>query len=329
MLEIYIQSVDSMVMSLWLTMSLTMILLFGFLFGLLAAVGYYFELSWIVIVVSAIVIVFIQWLIGPKIIWWTTNMRLLKENEYTWLQETVRELCIENKVPIPKMAIARMGGPNAFVFGRTPGSATLVVTSGLLNTLTKNEIRAVVAHEVGHIKHKDMIVMTMVSVVPVIAYFIARFTIFAPQRRDRDRGIAAIMIGVAAFIIYFITNLLVLLLSRLREYHSDRFAGMNVKPRLLASALAKITYGLSMDKTKENSAVRSFFIADPVSSVNEVSMLSSQYKDLELSETELKDAMKWEKKNPLMRFGEIFRTHPLTYKRIMALMELEKSQGIR
>lgn len=307
-----------------LTMSLTLLLLFGFLFGILAAVGYYFELSGYFVVFLAVAMIIVQWWIGPIVIKWTTNMRPLKKNEHPWLWETVGILCRKNNVPFPKLAISRMGAPNAFVFGRTPGSATLVVTQGLLNTLTRDEVRAVVAHEVGHIKHKDMVVMTIVSAIPVIAYFVGRFMIFAPRRDERGRSGGALVVGVMAFLVYFITNLLVLGLSRLREYYSDEFSGMNVKPRLLASALAKITYGLSMDKSKENSAARSFFIADPITSVKEVSMLSSQYSDLELSEGELRDAMKWEKKNPLIRFSEMFRTHPLTYKRIMALKKLER-----
>jgi heat shock protein HtpX len=303
---------------------MTLFLLFGFLFAILAAVGYYFDLSGYLIVLLAVALVFFQWLIGPSVIWWTTNMRLLNKNEYPWLWETVKELCKKTNTPIPKLAIARVGEPNAFTFGRTSGSATLVVTEGLLHLLGKEEIKAVVAHEVGHINHKDMVVMTVVSAIPIVTYFVARFLLFVPQRDERGKGGAAILVGLAAFVIYFISNLLVLALSRLREYYSDRFSGENMKPSLLAGALAKITYGLSMDKNKENSAVRSFFIADPITAVSEVSALPSQYSDLKLSEKELKDAMEWEKRNPFIRFSELFRTHPLTYKRIVALKEMEK-----
>lgn len=312
-----------MPLKLFLAMSLTLFLLFGFLFGLLAAVGYFFNISGYLVVAMAIALVFIQWLVGPKIIWWTTNMRFLDRKEYPWIWESVEELCKKNKVPMPKLALVRSGAPNAFVFGRTPGSAVLAVTQGLLNTLTQEEVKAVLGHEIGHIKHKDMIVMTIVSAIPIIAYFIARFLIFA--RNERERAGAAILVGFVAFIIYFISNLLVLALSRLREYYADRFGGINTKPKLLASALAKITYGLTTTPERvENSAVRSFYIADPISAVNEVKQLSSEYSDMELDEKELKKAMEWEKKNPLIRFMEIFRSHPLTFKRILALRELEK-----
>jgi heat shock protein HtpX len=309
-------------------MNLTLLLLFGFLFGLLAIVGYYFEISSYVIVILAILLVFFQWLIGPNVIWWTTNMRLLKRNEFPWLWETVEELCKKNKVPLPKLALVRSGAPNAFVFGRTPASAVLAVTQGLLNTLSKEEVKAVVAHEIGHIKHKDMIVMTIVASIPVIAYFVARFLIYAPKKEERRSG-GAILVGLIAFVIYFITNLLVLALSRLREYYADRFSGINTKPSLLASALAKITYGLSTSPEKgENAAVRSFYIADPISAVREISKFKREYSDFDLTNEEIKRAMEWEKRNPFVRLSEIFASHPLTFKRILALKELEKEMKI-
>jgi len=250
-------------------------------------------------------------------------MRPLERGEMPWLKDAVEELCEKNKVTMPKIFIAYSGRPNSFVFGRTPGSATLVVTKGLLNSLTKDEVKAVVAHEVGHIKHKDMVVMTVVGAIPVIMYFIARFLVFAPKRDERRSG-GAVLVGIAAFIIYAISNLLVLALSRLREYYSDRFGGENTKPMDMAGALAKITYGLSMSKERENESVRSFFIVDPLSAAGEMSEFSSEYSDSKLNKDELKKAMEWERKNPFTRISEIFRTHPLTFNRILALKELEK-----
>lgn len=314
-----------MPISLWLSMSLTLLLLFGFLFGLLAAVGFYFELSGYTIVILALLLLVFQWFIGPSVIWWTTNMRLLGKNEYPWLWETVKDVCKKTKTPMPKIALARSGAPNSFVFGRTSRSATLVVTQGLLNILTRDEIKSVVAHEIGHINHKDMVVMTVVAAIPVISYYVARFLIFAPRRDERRSGGSSVLVGVAAFIIYFISNLFVLFFSRLREYYADRFGGLNTRPVDLEKALAKITYGLSVSKDKnEDVAARSFYIADPIAAAGEINQFSSEYSDLELNDKELKSAMEWEKKNPFARLSEIFRTHPLTFKRIRALKELEK-----
>ncbi|TAL48245.1 hypothetical protein EPN87_00990 [archaeon] len=307
---------------LFLTMSVTLLLLFGFLFGMLAAVGYYFQLSGFLIIVFALVIFAIQWYVSPYIIWWTTNMRHIEKNEYPWLWKTVSELSKKYNIPMPKLALARVGGPNAFVFGRTPGSATLTITQGLLNSLTQDEARAVVGHEMGHIKHKDMVVMTIVSVIPILAYYVAQFFVFAPK--DRKNG-GAIFVGIAAFAVYFVSNLMVLLLSRLREHYADDFGGRAVGPKLLASALAKITYGLGMSHDKQqNSAAHSFYIVNPLTASGEISRFSNEYKDMELTNSELQKAIEWERKNPLVKFMEIFQTHPLTFRRIDYLNKLEK-----
>jgi len=119
--------------------------------------------------------------------------------------------------------------------------------------------------------------------------------------------------------------LLVLYLSRLREFYADRFSGTHTSPGTLARALAKITYGLSISEDKvENAAVRSFFIADPIAATKEVSTFRNEYEDLNIDEKELKKAMEWERKNLFARISEVFSTHPLTFKRIKALKELEE-----
>jgi len=313
-----------MALKLIFSMFLTLAILFGLIFGILAAVGYYFGISGYWIVLIAIIFVLIEWFISPYIIMFTTNMVEADRKKYAWIYETVEELCKKTKTPKPKkIFIANMGAPNAFVFGRTPGSAYLVLTQGLINSLDKEEIKAVIAHELGHINHKDMVVMTIVAAIPVIAYFIARFIIFTPRNEERNLK-AAILVGFLAYIIYFISNLLVLYFSRLREFYADRFSGEHTSPSKLASALAKITYGLSLSEENiKNAAVRPFFIADPLSAAREVSAFEKEYSDLNISKEEVEKAMEWERKNIFARISEIFSTHPLTYKRIKALQELE------
>jgi len=263
------------------SMSLTMIMVFGLLFALLAGLGLYFNIGIYAMVGLAIILGLVQWAIGPAIVRWSTNMRPLEKDEFPWLEEAVHEICIKNKAKIPMITIANTGMPNAFVFGRTNKSATLTLTRGLLNTLTPDEVKGVIAHEIGHIKHNDMIVMTIVSVIPTIAYFIAISTMFS---RSRNQGGAAVLIGIGAFAVYFITNLLIMYFSRLREYYA----------------------------------------VDPVASSYEVTKFSSYYADQHISPEEVKKAMDWERKSIFSKFGEIFRTHPLTFKRIEKLYELER-----
>jgi heat shock protein HtpX len=312
-----------MIKGLVASMSLTMVLVFGMLFALLAGLGFYFGLSLYAIVGIAVAFGLIQWAIGPAIVRWSTNMSPLNKDEFPWIEETVHEICIKNRTKIPKITIANTSMPNAFVFGRSNKSSTLTLTRGLLNTLSKDEVKGVIAHEIGHIKHNDMVVMTIISVIPTIAYFIALSTIFGG--RSRNQGGASVLIGIGAFAVYFITNILILYFSRLREFYADNFAGSQVNPSILAKALAKITYGLSLQKQEvKNSTLRSFYAVDPVASSYEVSKFSSYYKDQHISEEEVKKAMDWERKSSFSKFGEIFRTHPLTYKRIEKLYQLER-----
>ena len=144
---------------LFVAMSLTLALLFALIFGLFAAASYYVGLPIWTSIILAVVIVILQWLISPYVIRATTNMYYIGKNEYPWIWKYVEEICKAEKIPIPKIAIARIGAPNAFVFGRTPSSATLVLTNGLLKSLERDEIKAVIGHELGHIKNKDMVVM--------------------------------------------------------------------------------------------------------------------------------------------------------------------------
>ncbi len=305
------------------SMGLTIVLVFGLLFALLAGLSFYFNLGIFVTVGLAAGLGLFQWAIGPTIVRWSTNMTPLNKEEFPWIEETTHEICVKNKVKIPKITIANTSMPNAFVFGRTSKSATMTLTRGLLGTLTKDEVRGVIAHEIGHIKHNDMVVMTVISVIPTIAYFIALSTMFGG--RTRDQGGSAMLIGVGAFAVYFITNLLILYFSRLREFYADDFAGRQVRPTVLANALAKITYGLSLQKQQaKNSTLRSFYAVDPISASYEVTKFSSHYEDQNISEDEVKKAMDWERSSSFSKFGEIFRTHPLTYKRIDKLYQLER-----
>ena len=312
-----------MIKGLVASMSLTLILVFGLLFALLAGLSYYFNLGIIATVGMAVGLGLIQWAIGPSIVRWSTNMSPLNKEEFPWIEETTHGICNKNNVKIPKITIANTSMPNAFVFGRTSKSATLTLTRGLLDTLTKDEVKGVIAHEIGHIKHNDMVVMTIISVIPTIAYFIALSTMFGG--RGRNQGGSTVIIGIGAFVVYFITNLLILYFSRLREFYADNFAGQQVKPTILADALAKITYGLSLQKQEaRNSTLRSFYAVDPISSSYEVTKFASYYKDQHVSEDEVKKAMDWERNSSFSKFGEIFRTHPLTYKRINKLYQMEK-----
>ncbi|MDI6708754.1 MAG: M48 family metalloprotease, partial [Candidatus Thermoplasmatota archaeon] len=254
-----------------------------------------------------------------------------------FLYSIVKRLCEKSGVPMPRIAVIDNPTPNAFVFGRSVNDTTLVVHSALLSKLNKDEIEGVIGHELGHITHKDVITMTLVSAVPLLTYMVAR-TLFGflkhPRGGGRGKGQAllfAVIVGVLSYTVYLISQLLVLKLSRTREYYADAYsASVTGNPHGLCSALTKIAYGLSLSRKAEPSGARAFYIGDPVKAVNDYSLLKERMdsydldKDGTIDEKELEIAVEKEAKSHWRRANELFSTHPATYRRILMLMEMEK-----
>lgn len=173
-----------------------------------------------------------QYLLGPFIVSASTRLHYLKHGENLWLETAVKTLAEKDKVSMPRLAIVPSKTPNAFVFGRTPKSATLAVHEGLLNNLNKDEVKGVIAYELGHIQHKDYIVMTVLSALPLIAYIIAQSLFRAgivssySRRRNKDgnAGLVLVAVGAISFLVYVITFLSVMRLSRLREHYADAYS---------------------------------------------------------------------------------------------------------
>jgi heat shock protein HtpX len=287
---------------------------------------------------SALFILF-QYAVGPAIVAATTRLHYLQPGENPWLENIVKELSDKTGIPIPKLATVPDQTPNAFTFGRSTSSATLAVHEGLLRHLNESEIRGVIAHELGHIKHKDYVVMTVLSTLPLIAYMIAQVTLRAGmfsggRRNSKDNsGAALLAIGGISFAVYFITFLIVKRLSRLREHYADAFSAyVTGSPRSLSSALAKITYGLSI-APKAPEGARAFYIGDPGTAKQEVQQIiekKDQYdldRDGVLDEQELHSAMEKESKSTWVQMNSLFATHPATFKRILLLKEIEQEMN--
>jgi heat shock protein HtpX len=236
---------------------------------------------------------------------------------------------------MPKLAIVPNNTPNAFTFGRTSSGATLALHEGLLKNLSEDEVKGVIAHELGHIKHKDYIVMTVLSALPLIAYIVAQTALRAGMLGSRGRnkegnaGAALIAIGVISFIVYMISFLSVMRLSRLREHYADAYSAyVTGSPRSLESGLSKITYGLSISP-KPPEGARAFYIEDPAMAKQEIQQImeNKQEYDLDkdgvLDERELELAMEKESKTTWKTMNTWFATHPPTFKRILLLREIE------
>jgi heat shock protein HtpX len=302
----------------------------------LAAIMFIVQLDLIYSIVLTLLFILFQYLIGPSIVGMSTRLQYLKAGENPWLESIAKELADKSGIPTPKLAIVPDNTPNAFVFGRTANGATLAVHEGLLRNLNEDEIKGVIGHELGHIKHKDYIVMTVLSALPLLAYIIARGTWTAARfsgGSKKDEGsmrAALVVIGVVSYVVYIIALLCVMRLSRLREHYADAYSAyVTGSPRSLESALAKITYGLSLS-SKATSGARAFYIGDPALAKQEIQEIMDKKEEYDLNkdgvldERELELAMEKEAKSTWSKMNTWFSTHPPTFRRILMLDEISK-----
>jgi len=317
--------------SLRLRMWLLLTILFGIIYAVMVVIGRTFlqvgGFSFYLII--SLVMMFIQYMIGPKIVEWTMRVRYIKKEEYPHLHRMVNDLAMRAQIPVPRIGIAQINLPNAFAFGRTSRDGRVCVTEGILNLLNEEELRAVLGHELSHLKNKDVLTITILSVIPMILYRIAWQFLFYGRRRG-ERGGNTALVGLAAFIFYFITNLLVLYASRIREYFADRGSVLlGNRPSSLASSLYKLVYGSArMDKEsiKEVEGLKAFFINDPSQALSEIREL----KQLDLDKNGIIDSHELEAlRNKDIRLGfgdrllEALSTHPNMLKRIKRLSEYQ------
>lgn len=303
------------------------VLLFGLLYAIVTAVSYYFGFGGpLMFGFFAIVIILAQYLLGPFMVESMMKVRYVSEAEAPNLHRMVEELAYNAGIPKPKVGISEIGIPNAFAFGKSKGDGRVCLTRGILNILDEGELKAVLGHEISHIKHMDMIVITLLSVVPLICYYIFISTLFSG---GRDRGGGAVLIGVAALAGYLIGNLLVMFVSRVREYYADQGSvELGNPPHQLASALYKLVYGsasANKDEIKEVEGVKAFFVNDVSDASNEISDLRQLDMNMDgvISESELSRLKYTETKVSLShKIMEIISTHPNMVKRIKRLSEL-------
>jgi heat shock protein HtpX len=338
--------------TMFFTILITLIIFFGFIAVVSLFFSYATDLELdpgsilIGALLLALVFMLIQFAISPSIVRWSTRLRYLQAGENPWLETTVSKLAQQAGVKMPRLAIVPDRTPNAFVFGNSSNNMTLAVNQGLLDQLNENEIHGVLAHELGHIRHRDSIIMTFMSAIPLVAYVIVRMTfgfgyyggVGSGRKGNRDGAAYIVLAGVVALVVYFIAQLLVLRLSRLRESYADAFSGyLTAAPRELESALARITYGLSLSPDETHGA-RALYISDPALAKQEMGQVMEHVnrydlnKDGVLDEHELELAMEQEAKSRWGALNRAFATHPPTYKRLLLLRQIDQdiqSRGVQ
>lgn len=270
---------------------------------------------------------------------WVTPRRLPEH-----LRLFVERVCAEHGMRFPSFGLIRDGAPAAFTYGHHPNNARVVISRGLLELLEPAEVEAVVAHELGHARNWDMALMTVANLVPFLLYYLYRFTMDLNARGKGKGKDYAWAVSAGAYVLFIVSEYIVLWFSRTREYFADRFSGqVTGNANTLASALVKIAYGLAAQpqtaeaaddaKSKKSEvkpnridALGALNIFDRKAAVGLV-MASSAGTQTELDREQVKGAMQWDLWNPWAKYYELHSTHPLVARRLIALADHAAQQG--
>ena len=252
---------------------------------------------------------------SDKIALSTAGARLVTPQQAPELHGIVDRVCALADMPKPRVAISPTDLPNAFATGRNTKNSVLCVTDGLQRRLTNEELEGVIAHELSHVAHKDVMVMTIASFLAIIAGLLIRFSFYGElfggggRRGGNNNGnqgalpILLIIMGVS-IVVYAISFLLIRLLSRYRELAADRSGALLTgQPSALASALQKVSGSIARIPTKdlrEAAPLNAFFFAPALSAQQAQSKL-----------------------------GELFSTHPSLEKRLAQLAKISQQLGQR
>lgn len=271
-------------------MALTMFLLFALY---IVFVGALVRLGAFLILLLVVLFLIGQLFFSDKLALYSMGAHEVSEDEYPELHASIARLSQQADLPKPTVAVADSRVPNAFATGRSQDSSTVCVTTGIMNTLSHEELEGVLAHELAHVKNRDVIVMTIASFLSTIAFLVVRWGwLFAGG--DDEQGGGAIVAIIASLIVWIVSFFLLRALSRYREYTADRGGAMITgNPSALASALMKISG--RMDKVpkkdlRKQSEMNAFFIV-PIKSG---------------------------------AIGRLFSTHPSTEQRIERLRDMER-----
>ncbi len=288
-----------------------LVLLYGLVVGILIAIG----LSFVIVLVIAFALIFCQYWFSAKIAMYAMHAKEVTPEQAPELHGVVDRLCALADMPKPKVGIATTDIPNAFATGRSPKSSVVCVTSGLLRRLDEPEVEAVLSHELSHVAHRDVAVMTIASGLGMIAGLMTRVLFYSElfgggrgggNNNQNQAGIEMIVLLVSV-VVYFISFLLTMALSRYRELAADRSGAILIgRPSLLASALVKISGDMGRIPTKDLRAAEPFnaFFFTPA-----VANGGTQGEGGGFS------------------FGNLFRTHPTLEKRLAQLDSLERQLG--
>ena len=278
--------------------------------------------------ILVVVINIAQWLFSPYMVDLFYKVKALPENENPKLHQTVSELSQKSGISKPKLMISKIPMPNAFAYGSPLTGNRVAVTQGLLKSLDDGEVEAVIGHELGHLKHRDVQTMMVVSFLPALFYYIGFSLLWSGGGRDRNGSGYNALFAIAFMAFSWVLNLFILYLSRLREYYADRHSVSIVEngAQKLSTGLARIvhtTHQITQNKKqtrqeKQNlNAFKALFIADPDKAATDSAALRA-----EMSGQNLVNELLEKKPTLADKIIEALSTHPNIIKRLKALQEL-------
>jgi heat shock protein HtpX len=251
-------------------MGLVMFLLGALYLAFMAALIVFTTMSAGVIIVIAVALAVGQWYFSDKIAMAAMRAREVTPEQAPELHGMIDRLCALADMPKPRVAIADTDLPNAFATGRSPQHAVVCVTTGILRRLDGEELEGVLSHELSHVAHRDVAVMTVASVLGVVAGLITRWGLLFGGGRDRDSnsGVVFLVVWLAGLVVWAVSFLLTRALSRYRELCADRSgAYLTGNPSALSSALVKITGDIGRIPTRDlrtAGAMNAFFFAPAI-----------------------------------------------------------------
>ncbi len=275
-------------------MVLTGFLLFALYIVFIAVLSEFAGLFWMVVVMGLFSLG--QFFFSDKLALYSMGAKEVSEQEYPELHRKITRLSQQADLPKPTVAVADTRVPNAFAAGRSQKNSTVCVTTGLLRTLDDEELEGVLAHELAHVKNRDVMVMTIASFLSTLAFIVVRWGWLFGGGGDRGGGNQApvIVAIVVSLVVWVISFMLIRLLSRYREFAADRGgAAITGKPGALASALVTIDSGMDRvpkEDLRDTAEMNAFFVIP----------IRSGF------------------------VGKLFSTHPSTEKRVERLQDLER-----
>lgn len=271
-----------------------------------------------------------QWLASPYIIDALYKVRELPANEHPELHSMLDNLSQKSGIKKPRLMLANIPLPNAFAYGSPVAGTRIAVTGELLKALDVGEVEAVVGHELGHLRHRDVQTMMFVSMLPAVAYYIGySFMISSMFHNQREKGNGGALLGIAFMAFSWVLNIFILYLSRLREYYADRHSATVVDrgASKLSTGLAKIvkaskSLNKAKPETKTLGAFKALFITDPDRArLDSAEILRAAVGDNQKLVQEILSR----KLTTADRILEVFSTHPNIIKRLKALQELDQT----